>query len=39
MTALIHRLAVRLRPPMHCGSAMDFDVFRGVYVCHCGATR
>ena len=23
----------------HCGSEMDWDVFRGVYVCVCGATR
>lgn len=30
--------ALPLKAPMHCGSAMDWDVLRAAYVCHCGAT-
>lgn len=31
--------APTLQPPMHCGSAMEWDVLRAAYVCHCGAVR
>lgn len=36
---MIRRLIARMAPPTHCGAPMTWDVFRGVYVCHCGATR
>lgn len=37
MTALV---ITRMAPPLCCGSRMDWDVFRAVYVCGtCGATR
>jgi hypothetical protein len=39
MSRLMRRLLARLNPPKHCGSEMGWDVFRGLYVCHCGATR
>lgn len=39
MSALLRRLLVRMSPPTHCGTPMDWDVFRASYVCHCGATK
>src|SRR5699024_6333933 len=37
MTALV---ITRMAPPLCCGSRMDWDVFRALYVCGtCGATR
>lgn len=40
MSALIRCLAVRLRPPMHCGMQMTWEPLRASYVCgSCGAAR
>lgn len=36
---MIRLLLARLSAPKHCGTAMGWDVFRSLYVCHCGATR